>query len=414
MKSSVILIFVLSVSFPLALAGKSKTRYDGYKVYHVLPKTDQHVKILEELEQSKMGVEFWEESNFVGKNADIMLAPHLQGDLIDGLKEQGLEVTEFISNVQKLIDEEVVNETPHTRISFTAYNRYSVIQGFLAEQAALYPHARVVQIGKTFENRDISGIIISKGQNKPIVFVEAGIHAREWIAGAVATYLINELLNSNDPIIQKWTEDYEWHIVPIANPDGYEFTFGGNRLWRKTRSTVSGSTCRGADPNRNWGFKWGTGGSSANPCDDTYKGRSAFSEPETRALSNYIAPLASRLVFYLDLHSYSQFILLPYGVNHPLPEYNSWMAIGNRAKTALARRYGTNFIVGNIIDLLYTASGGSVDWVKGTYNNVKLALCYELRDKGTYGFILPANQIVPSGLEFMDSLKSLMVDLAAL
>jgi predicted deacylase len=271
-----------------------------------------------------------------------------------------------------------------------------------------------VTIGKTFEGRDLNGIVITKGVNKPIVFIEAGIHAREWIAGAVCNYVINELLNGNDPVVQQWLNDYEFHIVPIANPDGFEFSHTNTRLWRKTRSTVNGSTCRGCDPNRNWGFKWGTGGSSPNPCDDTFMGASAFSEPETKALSDYLTTISSRLVFYLDLHSYSQLIMLPYGVVHPLPEHDSWMRIGERARDALAVRYGTQFRVGNIVDLLYPASGGSVDWVKGTYNNVKLVIVYELRDLGTYGFLLPPSQIIPSGLEFMDSLKSLMADLAQL
>jgi len=368
------------------------------------------------LESSNLGVNFWEESNIVGKAADIMLPPHLQGDLVDDLVAQGFTVNEYISNVQQLIDEEAVgSDAKGTRISFTVYNRYSVIQAFLNEQAALHPHARVVKMGSSFEGRDLTGIVIAKGTNKPVIFLEAGIHAREWIAGAVATYVINELLNSADPVVQKWSEDFEWHILPITNPDGYEFSHTNTRLWRKTRSTVSGSTCRGTDANRNWAFRWGTGGSSALPCDETYRGPSAFSEIETRSLSEYMATLGSRIVFYLDIHSYSQLILLPYGVNLPLPEHNSWMTVGRRAATALATRYGTQFTVGNIVDLLYVASGGSCDWVKGTYpDTVKLVLVYELRDKGAYGFILPATQIVPSGLEFMDSLKSAMTDLPGL
>jgi len=405
---------IIATFSSLTFVSGGKTRYDGYKVFRVLPSTTDHVKILKELEESNLGVSFWEESNQIGQPADLMLPPHLQGDLLDDLKKHGLQVTEFISDVQKLVEEEVTSDgVTGARLSFTAYHRYSVIQDFLTEQANLHPHARVVQIGKTFEGRDLTGIVISKSPNKPIVFIEAGIHAREWIAGAVATYIINELLNSPDPVIQKWTEDYEWHIVPISNPDGFEFTHTNTRLWRKTRSTTVGSTCLGADPNRNWGFMWGTGGSSSNPCSDTYMGSAPFSEPETKALSDYINTLADRLEFYFPLHSYSQLVLLPYGVDYPLPEHNQYMEIGGRASRALEQRYGTKFIVGNVVDLLYVASGGSFDWVKGVHNT-KLVLEYELRDKGTYGFLLPAAQIIPSGLEVMDSLKSLMTDLAAM
>ena len=50
------------------------------------------------------------------------------------------------------------------------------------------------------------------------------------------------------------------------------------------------------------------------------------------------------------------------------------------------------------------ASGGSMDWVKGTYNT-NLTLTFEMRDTGRYGFLLPPEQIVPSSLEFLDGFQ---------
>lgn len=109
------------------------------------------------------------------------------------------------------------------------------------------------------------------------------IHAREWISGATCTYVVNELLNSQDAEVVKMTEDFDWYIICVANPDGYVFTHTNNRMWRKTRSTTSSPLgCRGADPNRNWGYMWNTGGSSNAPCDDTFHGEAAFSEVETK------------------------------------------------------------------------------------------------------------------------------------
>lgn len=83
-------------------------------------------------------------------------------------------------------------------------------------------------------------------------------------------------------------------------------------MWRKTRVPYAGG-CYGADPNRNWGYEWGHGGSSNMPCSETYQGPSAFSEPCTKALSNYISTIGKELVAYIDFHSYSQLLLLPYG-----------------------------------------------------------------------------------------------------
>ena len=63
--------------------------------------------------------------------------------------------------------------------------------------------------------------LLKAGPRKPNIWIEAGIHAREWIAPAMATYIIDQLLhNAQDGFL----DELNFHILPIANPDGYEFT----------------------------------------------------------------------------------------------------------------------------------------------------------------------------------------------
>ena len=82
-----------------------------------------------------------------------------------------------------------------------------------------------MSIGKSFEGRDIKLLKISKsGETKPAIWIDSNIHAREWISGAVLTYVTNELLNSEDAEIQSWTNDFDFYILPIANPDGFEYS----------------------------------------------------------------------------------------------------------------------------------------------------------------------------------------------
>lgn len=110
----------------------------------------------------------------------------------------------------------------------------------------------------------------------------------------------------------------DWYVIPISNPDGFEYTRTSNRNWRKTRVPVS-LTCDGVDPNRNWAFNWlvadenGNLGASTNPCSDTYAGPSGFSEPETRLLNEYVGRHASQIDVYISFHSYAHMILYPYG-----------------------------------------------------------------------------------------------------
>jgi hypothetical protein len=53
------------------------------------------------------------------------------------------------------------------------------------------------------------------------------------------------------------------------------------------------------------------------------------------------------------------------------------------------------------------ATGGSVDWVK-EHLQVPLVYCYELRDLGNFGFLLPTDQILPSNEETMDSVLEII------
>lgn len=80
------------------------------------------------------------------------------------------------------------------------------------------------------------------------------------------------------------------------------------RYWRKNRRVNAGSTCRGVDLNRNFGFKWNTGGSSNDPCSDTYHGGNADTEPETRAVQNAILAKSGQWDAFVTIHSYGQYL----------------------------------------------------------------------------------------------------------
>jgi len=80
--------------------------------------------------------------------------------------------------------------------------------------------ASVISAGKSVEGRDLLGLRIAHKENLPIVMVEAGIHAREWITVTTANWLIRQALSANDELLKS----YEWHIFPVVNPDGYVYT----------------------------------------------------------------------------------------------------------------------------------------------------------------------------------------------
>jgi murein tripeptide amidase MpaA len=110
---------------------------------------------------------------------------------------------------------------------------------------------QIVRIGKSTEGLTIFAIILNNKNNKiskKNVIIECGIHAREWISIATCLWISNQLVSNNTDRIL--LDRYEFIIIPSLNPDGYEYTWTTNRLWRKTRSKSNKSECIGTDLNR--------------------------------------------------------------------------------------------------------------------------------------------------------------------
>nr|XP_021529582.1 carboxypeptidase A4 [Aotus nancymaae] len=202
-------------------------------------------------------------------------------------------------------------------------------------------------------------------------------------------------------ILRKWI-----FLVARGQPDGYVYTQTQNRLWRKTRSLNPGSPCVGADPNRNWNASFAGKGASDNPCSEVYHGPHANSEVEVKSVVDFIQKHGNFKCF-IDLHSYSQLLMYPYGYTaKKAPDAEELDKLARRAAKALASVSGTEYQVGPTCTTVYPASGSSIDWAYD--NGIKFAFTFELRDTGTYGFLLPANQIIPTAEETWLGLKTIM------
>lgn len=84
-----------------------------------------------------------------------------------------------------------------------------------------------LQFGTSYEGREMSIVHISNfenmKENKPIILIDAGIHAREWLAIAFALYIISQLVENSEENMNL-LNSYEVLIIPVLNPDGYEYT----------------------------------------------------------------------------------------------------------------------------------------------------------------------------------------------
>jgi murein tripeptide amidase MpaA len=346
--------------------------------------------------------------------ADVRIAPEDMGRVTDYLISHGIQYSVMIKDVEALAQEQIALGGPEDDW-FTAYHDYNATVNWVKNLVAQYSSiATLVTIGTSFEGRTIYGVRVTgngarNGTNaKPGIFYDGGIHAREWISPATVSFILNQLLSlyGKDTEVTRLVDNIEWTIVPIFNVDGYQYTWTGNRMWRKTRMPNRGSRCMGTDPCRNSATGWGGGGSSADPCDDTYRGTKPFDQPEVAAMSQYIKNLGN-VQGYINFHSYSQLYLSPWGYTTNLPpqkDYNAQMALGRKAVAAIKATSGVSYTMGPTAPTLYQASGVISDWV---YDQLKVVYSFvcELRDTGQYGFLLPPSQIIPTGQEIFASAK---------
>ncbi|XP_050309825.1 zinc carboxypeptidase-like [Anthonomus grandis grandis] len=407
------LMLAALLAVALSQAAGEKLRFDNHTLYRVVPKTREMVELLYNLQEDAFnsGYNFFSEVAAEGVPVDILVPPKQAEQFKSSILNQAdVESVLMNENIQEAIDNEGFRpEAMANTFGWTSYHTLDEINAWLRDVAFNYDDkVTLIRGGRTFQGRDILGVKVSfsPANARQSIFIEANIHAREWVTSATATWILNQLLVSQDRNVRLLAESYDWYIFPVANPDGFVHSHTNNRMWRKTRTPYS-VLCFGADPNRNWPYQWMTGGASNQPCSDTYAGPTSLSEPSTSSLADFIDSVGENLVGYISFHSFSQMLLLPYGhTTAHLDNYAEMMQIGRKAIQDLSRRYGTQYVVGNIAETIYVASGGSMDWVKHKFGT-PVAYTYELRDRGQNGFLLPANQIIPTAEETLDSLVSI-------
>lgn len=278
-------------------------------------------------------------------------------------------------------------------MSFDRYYRYEEINKYLDSLPESNKNIMVKNVGKSYEGREIKTVTITNGdgRKKNSIFIDAGIHAREWIAPATALYLIDQLTDSNSNL-SKLLEKVDFVIQPLVNPDGYEFTFNFYRLWRKTRSR-NGINCSGVDANRNYDFHWHEVGSSDNKCAETYHGPKAFSEKESTISGELMNEVKENCKFFLSFHSYGNYILYPYGYKYELPEnFQDNDDVARAGRDAILEATGTNYTIGGTSNTLYLASGSSIDYAHGVAG-IPISIVMELSGGGLFGFDLPPSEI---------------------
>jgi carboxypeptidase T len=261
--------------------------------------------------------------------------------------------------------------------------------------------AELKEIGRSIEGRPILALRIGdrRGGVPKLLFMGCH-HAREWIAVEVPFLLAKELVERADEApIANWLGSGEIWVAPMVNPDGHEYSRTEARLWRKNRRrNADGSV--GVDPNRNYGYMWGTldiPTSSHVPSDETYVGPRAFSEPETQAVRDLVG--CERFAGVITYHSYSQLILYPWGYTEkPIPDLQhreQMVAMAGEMHDLIEAVHGKIYVPQPSSEL-YPTAGDTTDWTYGTYGIPSFTIELRPRTFEEGGFVLPADQIMPT------------------
>lgn len=286
------------------------------------------------------------------------------------------KIAKVISYSDIIAEEKFHAETQFGKTDFPSsdsnFHNYTELTAELQKLANENPDiVHLSSIAKTNENRDIWAVRITKDLNiadqKPAVIYMGGHHAREHVSVEIplmwAQYLISEYRKGNQRIVDL-INSRDIHIIPAVNPDGLEFDVSGAKykLWRKNRTQNSDGTY-GVDLNRNYGYRWGTGGSSTNTTDDTYMGPKPFSEIETQAVKNYVEA-HTNITVLLTVHTFSKLILFPWGSTHEKLEIMNDRQVHEKMAAKMSTWNG--YKPQQSSDL-YIASGDTVDWAYGTH-----------------------------------------------
>lgn len=308
----------------------------------------------------------------------------------------------------------------NTEIFFKNYRDLDSIYAWFDLLVDTYSDILTVEyIGNTFEGRPMKALRLSVHSNSKndaikTVVITSGIHAREWISISSSCFILFQLLSdyeNGNLSVKRYLENLDFFFLPVMNPDGYEYTWKSERLWRKNRQKTFNPRCPGIDIDHSFGFHFTSGFES--PCSDDYSGESEFEALESYNWDKYLNETkhSHPIYAYIDLHSYAEEVLYPYAYSCdilPRDEENL-LELAYGLGQAIRLKSGKYYEILKACedkgaDLLPSMGAGSaLDYMY--HNKAYWAFVLKLRDSGTHGFLLPSKYIVPVGKEIYAAVK---------
>ncbi|XP_073437430.1 mast cell carboxypeptidase A-like [Dendrobates tinctorius] len=405
-------LFLLLCCVAASLSVPHGRRFDNEKLFHVTPGNDDEVEFIKYL-GSIMELDFWKPkySHHITPKSNVYFHADIEQSKVvaELLEKERIKYKIIFHDLQKAIENQFNKRSKNKKVS-TRYREWKEIVMWAYSISLNYPNlASIVQIGNSYEGRPM--LVLKIGNQKSAkkgVFLECGIHAREWISPAFCQWFVTEAIRTygKDKEMTRLLDSLTFHVLPVLNVDGYIYTWTNDRIWRKNRAPTPIDKCIGTDLNRNFNASWKGIGFDDEPCSEGYAGTAPESAPEIKALTAYIRENLQSFKAYISFHSFSQLLLYPYGYTEELPpNHEKLEQVAKSAVKALYSLYNTNYTYGPIYTTIYPVCGSSIDW---SYDEgITYSFVFELRDEGQYAFLLPEHDIEPTCKETMLAVRNI-------
>ncbi|MGQ9847275.1 MAG: M14 family zinc carboxypeptidase [Bacteroidales bacterium] len=420
-------IFGIIFSFTLMLSGSI-----AYSQNIIYSKVKVYINQKEDLQKiSGLGIAL---DGVYLKKYEYIVGEYNQND-IEKLKNAGYKVDLMIEDMSKFYEERnkaVQDTSSHKKKiiksvscfgdkyptpnyfslgSVGGYYSYQEIMDELDSMHQRFPNLVSVKQAlnpSSIEGRQLWYVKISDNpsvdESEPKILYSGLTHAREPMGMQQLFYYMYYLLENyqTNANVKYLVDNLEMYFLPCTNPDGYVLNEttnpnGGGMHRKNCRPT--GASNLGVDLNRNFGYMWGYDniGSSPNIESDTYRGISAFSEPETQALKAFTE--AKQFNFVIDYHCYSNVLLYPWGyIDATTPDDSIFRAYSDLMTQMNGFYYGTP-----MQGVGYNANGGSFDWYYGEQTTKPKILAWSPEaGNANDGFYPASNRIETIAKTFME------------
>nr|XP_016923793.1 uncharacterized protein LOC108005131 [Drosophila suzukii] len=447
--------------------------YDKYQIWRLKPQDEEQVRALEEFKKGEDGVKMhWLKGPSLRGLTDVLVPPKMLVDFQGTLNYEGIVHEVLIFDVGKAIAYELTKEdylhttrpskprpTVPPPMNWNRYHNHDEIIKYLETVRMRHPQlVELIHIGRSYEGRPLIVVKIESKQSAAAansdglhtikrpkrkrktgqanaVFVEAGAQGLAWIGPATATWMIAELLRlmktnkSNEEV--DFIRNTTWYVMPVLNPDGYAYSHEYDRFWKKSRSQhqtppPSGlldsamtwlqqkkgpeKVCFGVDLDRNWLYHWGKRGSSKAPCNEFYAGPAPFSEPETKAVSDFLMDYRTQIKLYISLQAYGQVISYPVKANSTFnsERLDDFLDVAMVGTDGLRKKGSKSRYKVDASNDLIEQRSGCADAFAAYEIGIPFSYTLQLADNGVHGYLLPSSAIEPTARDAFEIISGML------